>query len=276
MQSQTLDITSFSPSDIRAKADLDHHDICDLNFIRPAAGYRFRRHFNQGLRSHIIEVIRECDAVNEETGVMSQGLRTFPRAQPVKMLRIFKRRFKAPADLETETRRIRSMAQFIPERFIAVSAEFVVDYRVDGHWDMMLCGLQDFVDGPVVDPWRPQNLPQVRHARAFIEGVVAMIEGRRLIPDLAGIGNLRADAQGLLKLVDINNINPLLKDEPIQLDDQGYPTADKSVQALALLEQHLANRRTLSSHPIAGFFLRPKRMAAVNRLERRFYSRLKS
>jgi len=275
MPPQSFDASQFSPNDIRGKADLDHSDICNLNFIRPAIGYRFRRHFNQGLRSHIIEVIRERDAVNETQGIVCQGMRIFPRARPVKMLRIFKRRFNDPSDLETETRRIRCMANFIPERFMAISAEFVVDYHIDGQWDMMLCGLQDFVDGPVVDPWRPDSLPAVTHAHEFLRGVLDMIEAQGLIPDLAGIGNLRTDSQGLLKLIDINNINPLTVDAQIHLDDQGYPTADKSLQALALLERHLTDRQTIACHPITRFLLEPNRLAAVNQYEKRFYKQMK-
>ncbi len=275
MQPQSFDVIQFSPNDIRAQSDLDHNDVNRLNFIRPATGYRFRRHFNQGLRSHIIEVIRECDAINEAQGINCQGMRVFPRARPVKMLRIFKRRFNDLSDLETETRRIRCMGRYIPERFMAVSAEFVVDYHVDGQWDMMLCGLQDFVDGPVVDPWRPDSLPPVTHAHAFIRAVFDMIEARGLIPDLAGIGNLRTDSQGLLKLIDINNINPLTVDAQIHLDDQGYPTADKSLQALALLERHLTDRQTIACHPITRFLLEPNRLAAVNQYEKRFYKQMK-
>jgi hypothetical protein len=43
--------------DVREKASLNHEAVVGLNFIRDSAIFVFRRHYRQGLRSHIMEVL---------------------------------------------------------------------------------------------------------------------------------------------------------------------------------------------------------------------------
>ena len=43
--------------DIRDRPTIDHDDVIALNFIRSSPSCVFRRHFRQGLRSHIMEIL---------------------------------------------------------------------------------------------------------------------------------------------------------------------------------------------------------------------------
>ena len=83
------------PTDVREKPQLGHDDVLRLNFINPRARYHFRRHYRVGLRSHIMEVLSPEDLDHETNGVLGKGVRWFPKATPLKMLRIFRTRFNA-------------------------------------------------------------------------------------------------------------------------------------------------------------------------------------
>ena len=52
--------------DVRDKPYLTQEDLLKLNFIREPSAYIYRRHYRQGLRSHILEVLTTED-VEQET-----------------------------------------------------------------------------------------------------------------------------------------------------------------------------------------------------------------
>ena len=53
--------------DIRDKPNIRSEDITGLNFIRDSGTYLFRKHYRQGLRSHIMEVLDSNDIWKEKT-----------------------------------------------------------------------------------------------------------------------------------------------------------------------------------------------------------------
>ena len=79
--------------DIRQRSWVTHAEVAALNFIRAPADYRFRQHYRQGLRSVVVEVLRAADLAAETEGRRIDGIRRFPRAVPVRMLRIFRTGF---------------------------------------------------------------------------------------------------------------------------------------------------------------------------------------
>jgi hypothetical protein len=76
--------------DIRDKAFITHHDVAGLNFIKADGPYVFKRHFRQGLRSHILEVLKRDDVSRARAGTIVDGLRWFPQAKPAWIFRIFR------------------------------------------------------------------------------------------------------------------------------------------------------------------------------------------
>jgi hypothetical protein len=80
--------------DIRDQPYLNEEDFLALNFVKHPGGYTFRRHYRQGLRSHIMEVLHPEDIKNETKGIIIRGLRSYPRAVPLKMFRIFRTKFE--------------------------------------------------------------------------------------------------------------------------------------------------------------------------------------
>lgn len=270
--------------DIRDMRTLDHRNVVALNFVREDSPYIFRRHFRQGLRSHVLEVLLRSDVEQERRGLLYRGLRRFPAARPVKMLRIFRRRFSEASQVLEEIRRLRILEAYLPPDLLARSEEFIVDYRPDGRPQLLLCGLQEAVFGEILDPW---NLPLsgatrvsadlVRHAGRFVAGAKKMILETGLIPDIAGIGNLFATPDSRIKLVDINNVSRLPADSRIPLDDRGYPACDKSIEALARIEEHLCGASQYKmAQPPYDRFLTAKRMRIVRELEERFLNSLKA
>ena len=59
--------------DVRERASLDHEGVVSLNFIRDPSIYVFRRHYRQGLRSHIMEVLKRTDVARERMGLEMEG-----------------------------------------------------------------------------------------------------------------------------------------------------------------------------------------------------------
>jgi hypothetical protein len=269
--------------DVRDMRSLEHRDVVALNFVRDDSPYVFRRHFRQGLRSHVLEVLHQSDVEREQKGHLTGGIRRFPAARPVKMLRIFRRRFSGPAQALEEIRRLRILEAYLPPDLLAKSEEFIVDYRPNGRRQVLLCGLQEAVVGEILDPW---NLPFprvatasaeiVRHAERFVAGAKKMILEAGYVPDIAGIGNLFVTPEGRLKLVDINNVSRLPSDSRIGLDDRGYPACDKSIEALARIEQHLCGASPEKMvEPPYDRILTAKRIRIVRELEERFLKSLK-
>ena len=284
--------------DIRDRPALKQDDILKLNFIRSPGNYIYNRHFRAGLRSHIMEVLYRKDWDKGEVGVIEDGLTRFPRARPLKMLRIFRTRFKNLTEAKEELRRVKVIQAYLAPDHLASSEEFLVSYRADRRWDLLLCGLQEFVDGEILDPWgrfedndlaflfshlapeTPKNtavgtsiwIRTVRKkAEYFIKRLKEMISKTRHIPDLAGIGNLLLTRSGDIKLVDINNISTCSFENTIQLDDRGYPVCDKSVEALFLLEREFMCRPVIKECRIYRTFLDPQRMNEVKAIEEAFH-----
>ena len=288
--------------DIREKDSIDHEDVVALNFVRNPGAYFFRRHFRQGLRSHIMEVLDPDDLARERRGVLKNGIRWFPRATPLKMLRIFRRKFQPAASAFEEARNFELIKAYLPPGSYAMSSEFLVDYRLADRCDILLCGLQEYVPGSQLDPWgisedkglarlvavmqaqagsdnkmAPPQLERAirKHAAAFIDGIRRMISDAGHVPDLAGIGNLLVTPAGRLKLVDINNISRIRSDPVIPVDDKGYPVCDKSIEAIALLQKNLIGRPIDPQDRLYRTFLAPDRMRKAAALERAFRRRLK-
>lgn len=283
--------------DIRDKTILNHKDIIELNFIKAPGIYLFRRHYRDGLRSHIMEVLPPKTVKDETKGIIINGLKLFPRAEPSKMLRIFKTRFNTLKEAKEEIKRVKIIGRYLAPDNIAKSQEFLVDYLNHDKWEILLCGLQEYIKGVVLDPWA---LLDKRHlasmltelglkknkvsektinlwittvqekAEIFIEKIKKMILMANCVPDLAGIGNLILTRSGNIKLVDINNISNVSFDSIIKVDNRGYPVCDKSIEALSMIEQKLLKRSLNKNDHIYRTFLDPVRMDKVKVIERKF------
>jgi len=115
--------------DIRDKAYLTHTDVIALNFIQDSGRYVYRRHFRNGLRSHIMEVL-DAEQVRQEThGRVVAGVRLFPKATPLKMLRIFRTRLASISQTLNEIVKLRVIETFLTKDQFAGSSEFIVDYQ---------------------------------------------------------------------------------------------------------------------------------------------------
>ena len=283
--------------DVRDKLSLNQEDVLKLNFIREPGVYIYRRHYRQGLRSHILEVLSQEDVEQEKNGVIIDGAKWYPRAEPLKMLRIFRTRFKNLQEAEEEIERVKTIASYLgPENF-ARSDEFLVDYELNGKRELVLCGLQEYIQGAILDPWDQLDdthllsilrrisfetfedaesigdswVREVRKkSETFIGRVKKMILEARHVPDLAGIGNLLLTPTGEIKLVDINNISVVTFESSVSIDDRGYPVCDKSIESLSLLEQGLLQKPLPQDDTIYKTYLEPSRMEEVKALEKEF------
>lgn len=274
--------------DIRQKEDLNHKDIITLNFISDDTPYFFRKHFREGLRSRLMQVLNPVDVQKEIKGVLHEGVRSFPTARPLKILRIFNKRFQAYQDIRKEIDNYQKIRRYLPGYHYAASQEFIVDYIRSGTRHPLLCGLQEFVEGESVDPWHPDiharlssilsdaeaiaNLEKLKiRVASFVDGIKQMIQEAGCVPDLAGIGNILITPSAGVKLVDINNISRLAFDHQIHLDDRGYPVCDKSIDALSQLEANILGRHCHTGDPVYTFYLDPKRMKTVREFEKIFH-----
>ena len=285
------------PEDIRDKSYINNEDVLGLNFIRDPGAYFYRRHYREGLRSHIMEVLNPEAVENEKKGIVIDGFRWYPRAESLKILRIFRKRFSTLKDAGEELNRVRIIQTYLAPDHVAGSQELLVDYSRRGKREILLCGLQEYVQGQILDPWSLLNrdhLVSLRHdmgfdntedsarisdqwirsvrerADNFIKKLKQMIEETGHVPDLAGAGNLILTRSGNIKLVDINNVSRVSFDPIVSLDDRGYPICDKSIEALSLIEQKLLGRSSLRTEPIYKTFLDPERMKEVRALDEEF------
>ncbi len=285
--------------DVREKASLNHETVVSLNFVRDSDIYVFRRHYRQGLRSHIMEVLKSMDVARERRGIEIDGVKWFPRAKPTRMLRIFRTKFKRLEEAIEEIGTVKIIEKYLGPNHIAASNEFLVDYMVRGKRDFLLCGLQEYVEGEVLDPWgsitrahlarllarmnkgsgdRSETsaerwIQRVRiGAERFIENVKRMILEAGYIPDLAGVGNILLTPAGDIKLVDINNVSKVSFESRIEVDDKGYPVCDTSIKALSLLEQKVLDRSIDIKEAIYRTFLDVQRMKEVKFLQDQFDS----
>lgn len=283
-------------TDIRERRQIDHEDVVGLNFIRRPNRFVFRRYYRQGLRSHVMEVLNPADVRLESAGVLRDGSRWFPKASPVKVLRIFRTQFSTWQEAYEDIKRFQIIKSFLSTDYLAVSEEFIADYTGNNTHRVILCGLQEFVEGQILDPWaltgecllekyNPCLLTEApaipgttwvhlvqHHADRFVNRVKTMIMEANLIPDLAGVGNLLLSPDGTIRLVDINNICPVDFGAPPLPDGRGYPTCDKSIEALSRIEKHLLGRPMAPSDPIYRHFLTPERMQAVADMGKAFHA----
>lgn len=282
--------------DIRDRNVLSGDEVLGLNFIKGSGPYLFRRYYRSGLRSLIFEVLSAGDVEKETEGEIMDGIRLFPRARPRKMFRILRNRFASKEAVLTEIQKYRVLLNHLGPDLIAASEEFMVDYALRGKREIVLCGLQEYVEGEILDPWRlsikaplkdaftslsgtrmeyPVWLKKVReNIGRFVDRTRQMIHSSGYIPDLAGIGNLIVMKDAGFKLVDINNIVPLKPDMTIPIDDKGYPSCDVSVEVLSILERDVLQIPLLPDDPLYRHFLAPERKKEVRRLETLFYTRL--
>jgi hypothetical protein len=266
-----------------------------MNFVRAPGIYVYRRHYRAGLRSHIMQVLLREDIEKERTGILRNGVRHFPNARPLKMLRIFRTRFRNLKAAEEELVRFKIIETYLAPLHMARSNEFLVDFTRRGQREPILCGLQEYMEGETINPWNrlddeelaslKERMPYpecpepqgewIANARTQAERFVLrlkdLISEAGYVPDLAGSGNLILTPSGLIKLVDINNISRVLFDSSIPLDDRGYPVCDKSVEALSMLEKNLVGRCLNPGDLIYRVFLAPARMEKVRSLERHFH-----
>jgi hypothetical protein len=293
-------------TDIRDQAHLSGNEVKKLNFIKNSKTLVFRKYFKFGLRSHIFEVLLAGDILKETQGEIIDGIRMFPRARPVKMFRILRNRFETKETVFREIKKYNTLLKFLGPDFIACSEEFMADYAGGKKNQIILCGLQEYVEGQILDPWRlfgdnylmnlflsmprgesslQTGIAQAGIAKAtvktaknniaiFVERIRQMIAQTGYIPDLAGIGNLILTPTGALKLVDINNIVEVKHSDTILLDDKGYPSCDVSIEVLSILERDILKRNISNDDPLYLFFLSPERKKRVTVIENEFYANL--
>ncbi len=288
--------------DIRDKAHISHEDIIELNFIRKPGAYVFRKYHKQGLRSQIMELLDPDDVIKQNRGEIINGILFFPWAMPLKMLRIFKTRFDSLTDVFEEIRKVKIIEKYLPSDSYAKSEEFIVDYIWNGNRDFILCGLQEYVAGEILNPWETTGINQLENLFAgisvnrrnalgmtteqlvtrfqkrvenFIKSVKKMILEASYVPDFAGVENLIITSGGGIKLVDINNISRVSFGSDISLDDKGYPVCDKSIEVISILEQKLLDRPIDKTETLYKIFLDPQRMKDVSVLEEEFHRSLK-
>jgi len=282
--------------DIRDQAYLTESQVLKLNFINDSSHYIFRKYYRSGLRSHILEILLAEDVLKETHGEITEGIRMFPRAKPKKMLRILRNRFKNKEAVFQEIKKYQLLLKFLGPDFIAESEEFIVDYTGTGKSQIVLCGLQEYIEGEILDPWGlggenflldlfksstcpdSQLAARVEKARKniaiFVKKIRQMISDTGYIPDLAGFGNLILTIEGNLKLVDINNIVEIKLNNSIPIDDKGYPSCDVSVEVLSLLEKDIIQKNIQIDDPLYRVFLSPERKIKVKALEKQFYKSL--
>lgn len=284
--------------DIRDRLTLSGDEILALNFINTDSPYLFRKYYRSGLRSHIFEVLKKQDLKKEQNGILQDGLKIFPRACPIKIFRIFRNRFKTVDQVFHEIQKYNMLVGYYGYDLIARSEEFIVEYNQGTGTQILLCGLQEYVDGEILDPWKildgdyiqsffnsmytkqPDLEKSIQRAKNKIQQFVGITKkifmDTGYIPDLAGIGNLLLTCNGNFKLVDINNISKLEWNDSIPLDDKNYPSCDISVEVLLRLEENILGNSSCAEDPIYAFFMKKDRQSQVKELEKIFYTRLKS
>jgi len=290
-------------TDIREQAHLSGDEVKKLNFIHDSKTLVFRKYYRSGLRSHIFEVLLAKDILKETQGELIDGIRMFPRARPIKMFRILRNRFKSKEAVFQEIEKYNNLLKFLGPGLIALSEEFIADYTGMEKSRIILCGLQEYVEGKILDPWRlsgdnclmdlflsmpkarasarqtvVENKTNIKNAKKniglFVKKVRQMIVQTGYIPDLAGIGNLILTPAGDLKLVDINNIVEIKINDTILLDDKGYPSCDVSIEVLSILERDLLQKKIHMDDPLYSHFFSPERKKRVKSIENEFYLNL--
>ena len=284
--------------DIRDIPSLDGAEVVQLNFIRDSGKYYFRKHNRQGMRSHVLEVLSAQDLLKETSGEIIDGIRLYPRAIPKYMLRILRTRFTTLQEALNEIKTYSLVLKFLGAECVALSNEFIVEYTGTGKSEIVLCGLQEYVRGAIFDPWGlvgqapletfyqsriPGEGPDNKRTAKGFESIATFVKRMRkmitesgYITDLAGNGNLILTSNGDFKLVDINNILQVSKDDTILLDDKGYPSCDKSIEVLWILEDKILKTANLAYDQLYRHFLSVDRSKKVRSLEKEFFEKLSS
>ncbi|MGE5843136.1 MAG: hypothetical protein ACM335_12700, partial [Deltaproteobacteria bacterium] len=143
----------MTQEDPRDKPGLTHEDVVAMNFVRAPGIFVYRRHYRAGLRSHIMQVLLREDLDRERAGVLRDRVRRFPKARPLKMLRIFRTRFRTLRQAEEELARFKIIESYLAPLHMARSNEFLVDFTGTGQREPILCGLQEYMEGEMINPW---------------------------------------------------------------------------------------------------------------------------
>jgi hypothetical protein len=282
--------------DIRDIPSLTGKEVAALNFITDSEMYYFRKHNRQGMRSHIFEVLAIRDLLKETKGELVAGTRWYPRAVPKYMLRILRTRFTSLEQILDEVKKYTLVLKFLGPELIAISNEFIVEYTGTGKSEIVLCGFQEYVQGAILDPWglvgeapfetfcktrfssdkvdKKLVSTGINSIATFVRRMRKMITESGYVTDLAGNGNLILTDTGHVKLVDINNIVKVSKDDTIFLDDKGYPSCDKSIEVLYILEEKILKNKNLSADILYRHFLSEDRTKRVSSLEKQFFENL--
>ena len=225
-----------SVGDLLTKISLSGEEVRQLNFISNSPNLYFRKYYRQGLRSHIFEVL-PADAVLKETkGEVIDDVRCFPRAIPKHVLRIMRTRFRTLKDVLGEIKKYALVLKFLGPELTATSNEFIVEYTGTGKSQIVLCGLQEYVEGATLDPWAlfgqtplktlyRSSFPGEASEKSWMENAIESISSfvrrsRRMIvdeghiPDLAGNGNLILTKAGSVKLVDTTTSSGSINTRP--------------------------------------------------------------
>ena len=285
-----------SVGDLLTKRSLSGEEVRQLNFIKNSPNLCFRKYYRQGLRSHIFEVLPTEAVLKEIKGEVIDDVRWFPRAIPKHVLRIMRTRFKSLKEVLDEIKKYVLVLKFLGPDLIATSNEFIVEYTETGRSEIVLCGLQEYVEGAFLDPWalfgqyplktlyrsrfpgekseKKWMAKTVESISSFVRRVRRMILDAGHIPDLAGNGNLILTKEGRVKLVDINNIIRFDQHASILIDDKGYPTCDKSVEVLLILEEKILKYNGVYKDPLYSRFLAADRKRKVKKIEEQFFINL--
>ena len=245
-----------------------------------------------------MEVLDPKDVLKQKEGEIIDGIRIFPWAEPIKILRIFRTKFSCIEDVFAETKTLKIIEKYLPQDSYAKSDEFIADYILNNSKQFILCGLQEYVEGEVLNPWDPISEAQLadflaqmnvkrsnernsapdqririfyKKVEHFIACVKKMILEAQYVPDFAGVENLLITTDGNIKLVDINNISKVSFSPDIRMDDKGYPVCDKSIEAVSMLETKLLGKTIDCNENLYQIFLDPQRMKDVKALEEKFH-----
>ena len=257
--------------DIRNKNRVEHEDMVGLNFILDEPSYVFKYHRNQGLRSHVVQVISPNDYRAETEGIEVNGRKEFPRAVPDYVFRIYRSKIE-PEEAMEDIKKIKVVREYLKEN-MAYSNEFIASYKKnDGaqeNYETILCGLQEFIKGDIIDPWFcvPESYDDnfKKETIKAIDRVKECIHETGYIPDLAGRGNFIYGKRGVV-LTDINNINKVDFSSYIYIDNKGFPIVDTSIEALSELEK--AVKGSVDSDLIYEHYLEPSRKSKCLQLRK--------
>ncbi len=220
---------------IRYQQSVSHDEVVGAGLASP--NYHYQRHYLQGMRSHVIEVIPQQRWDDYTNGVVIDELRQWPKPVPVAMLRILKEEFAHIDDALAEARKTNLLQQHM-DGYVAKSLEFIAGTQNDFY----LCGSQKYIKGEIFGPWGAINLKiDSEKTRGFVTTVKNMVIKTGYIPDLVGNGNIIVSENGSLTLVDINNIQKVGINHQIKLDNKLYPIVDLSIEALFRIEQMIGS-----------------------------------